>query len=77
MHRTSRKDNQLTYRHWLELLIQDVQMSISHGASYGACGRPLKVTPIAVPTADPDGRLSRAIDVVDVCVWQQLTCSLC
>lgn len=69
MHSASRQDNQLTYRHWLQLLIQDIQMSVSHGTPYGACGHPVEVSSIAAPAADPDGRLSWAIDVVDACVW--------
>ena len=62
-----------THRHRLQLLIQDIQLSVSHGGPNGAGGYPLKVTMIAVPAADPDGCLCGTVDVVDVCVWQNLT----
>jgi len=67
---------QLTYRNWLQLVIQNVQLGVGHGGPDGASSHPLKVTPIAVPTADPDSGLGRAVDVVDLCVRQHFTCSL-
>ncbi len=66
----------LTYRYWLQLFIQDIQLGVGHGGPDGAGSHPLKVTPVAVPAADPDGGFSRAIDVVDLCVRQHFTCSL-
>ncbi len=66
----------LTYRYWLQLVIQNIQLGVSHGGPNGASSHPLKVAPIAVPAADPDGCLSWAIDVVDLCVRQHFTCSL-
>ena len=68
--------NALTYRYRLQLVIQNIQLGVGHGGSNGAGSHPLEVTPIAVPAADPDGCLSRAIDVVDLCVRQHFTCSL-
>ena len=63
----------LTYRHRLQLVIQDIQLSVSHGGSNGAGGYPLKVTPITAPAACPDGGFCWTIDIVDLCVWQHLT----